>query len=115
LIGLYLLGDALDDIQLRNKATSMLFTCIRRHALLPALESVRHIWKSTASGSLLRKMVVDIFVSRLARSIFAARVSSYPADFVQEVAVAAVGALPTSTWDTLAERVGTYAEPENLE
>jgi hypothetical protein len=54
LIDLYLLGDTLDDIQLRNKAMSMLFACIR-HCVIPSIDNVRHIWESTPSGSFLRK------------------------------------------------------------
>ena len=113
LVDLYLLGDTLDDVKLRNKVVMMLFTSIRSMNMLPCISGVQQIWKSTPSGSLLRKMLVDAFVSRLERNGFASCAPSYPADFVREVAVAAMEALPTTTWDKLAERVGKYAEPEN--
>jgi hypothetical protein len=111
LIDLYLLGDTLDDIQLRNKAVLMLFASIRRHDMIPGVGPVSRMWESTASGSVLRKMLVDLFLWRLNRSSFTQWVHEYPASFVQEVAVAALKGLQTKGWDKLAENLQQYTEP----
>jgi hypothetical protein len=59
LIELYLLGDVLDDVKLRNKTLRLLNTHICMGG--PHLNSnlVNIIWDHTASNSMLRKWAVD--------------------------------------------------------
>lgn len=114
LIDLYLLGDTLDDIRLRNKAALMLFDGIRRHSMITGHENVHRIWESTASGSLLRKMMVDLYVWKLERSD-TDWVRTYPADFVQEVAITSLKALPLKTWSQVMENRQQYTEPEIID
>lgn len=114
-VGLYLLGDILDDVQLRNKVVPMLFSSMRCLNMLPCTSGVRHIWNSTPSGSLLRKVVVDVFVLRLDRSTLSDRVSDYPVDFVREVAVVSMKAAPSISWKEMVEKIPQYMESEGLE
>lgn len=83
LIKLYLLGDFLDDVSLRNKAMSLLFSL----EVCPSELSVNFIWNNTLHGSLLRNWVIDLIAWRQAPSDFASCVALYPAEFVQQLAV----------------------------
>ena len=73
------------------------------------------MWKSTVSGSRLRKMVVDVYASTYSPRMFAERVSTYTSEFVQEVAVAALHARKSSSWDDVAGRLPQYTEAEKGE
>jgi hypothetical protein len=115
LIKLYLLGDTLDDIQLRNRTIRMLSTSVKRLDAIPGISNVDQIWESTVSGSLLRKMIIDLFIWIADHSYFVKSIHRFPASFVQEVAVASLGALGTKDLDNLAENFQQYTEPENPE
>lgn len=115
LIKLYLLGDILDDVQLRDKATSVLFVAMRRQQIPPSVGNMKLIYESTPSSSLLRKMIVDVFISRIDRSDVAQSLTYYPAEFIQEVAAAAVTSAPSWTWDQVARRLPQYAEVKKYE
>jgi len=108
LIKLYLLGDTLDDVELRSKATSRLFTVMRSHDTIPSVPNLNLIYESTMSGSPLRKMVVDVFVARVDRGLFKMYAGSSPADFGKEVTAAALEAAPKSTWEAMAENLPEY-------
>jgi hypothetical protein len=97
LIDLYLLGDRLDDIQLRNEANKKLFASMRKVDAVPGHGITMRVWESTMPGSLLRKMLVDMVILRFSRTLFAESVSLYHPEFLQEVAVAAVNAAPTES------------------
>jgi hypothetical protein len=107
-IKLYLLGDTLDDVELRTKATSRLFAVMRSHDLIPSVPNLNLIYEATPSGSLLRKMVVDVFVARVDRGLFKMYAGSSPADFGKEVTAAALEAAPKSTWEAMAENLPEY-------
>lgn len=115
LVELYLLGNTLDDIKLRDSAKSMLFYTIKCHETLPCESTVEMIWNSTPSGSLLRKMIVDAFVATADRDMFAEAIHKFPADFAREVAAAALKAASTSSWDCLADKLWQYTEKEQSE
>jgi len=112
LIKLYLLGDSLDDVALRNQTNVMLFKAMRNQRKLLNTELTRLVWDSTVPKSSMRRMVVDVFVSRHSSAQFAELVSGYPTEFVQEVAVAAMKARKTSAWTVVAQRLPQYAETE---
>lgn len=86
LIELYLLGDFLNDVKLRNEVIKSL----NRHAIgaMCFLEAVQlhSIWNNTPSDSLLRTWVVDAFISLNSSDILDFFGKDYPADFLLRVA-----------------------------
>lgn len=110
LMEIYVLGDTLDDVALRNRVVLMFWKRMRSYKFLPSAEVWQWVWGSLPQGSLMRRMVVDVLVSRLCRKDFALKVSQYPPELVQEIAVATMEATPTKTWDHIAERVQQYQE-----
>lgn len=110
LIELLILGDRLDDIDMRNQAKPMLLDSMERHDSLCGYELVHRIYASTLPGSLARKMLVDVAVSRLTRSNFAENISNHPVEFVQGVAIAALEFAPVISWEELKKRSGEWEE-----
>ena len=62
LIDLYLLGDQLDDTQLRNQANIKLFKSLQNANTMPSIAQMELVWDSTTRGSSLRKLLVDVVV-----------------------------------------------------
>lgn len=114
-IKLYLLGDTLDDVELRNKTTSRLFASMRSLEMLPTPANMKLIYESTPSGSLLRKMLVDAWISRADRSYFTEHVEQNPAELVQEIAADALSAVHVSQWDKVVGQFSQYMEVEQPE
>jgi hypothetical protein len=83
LIKLYILGDFLNDVKLRNRAMTLLVS-LRR---CPSYMSIELIWANTASGSRLRDWAMDMVRTKLGAGYFANSIQEYPAEFVQEIAV----------------------------
>lgn len=110
LIELHILGDKLDDIDVRNQAKRMLLDSMERHNSLCDHSHVNRIYESTLPGSLVRKMLVDVVISRQLRSDFAENISDNPAEFVQEVAIAALGVAPVISWGQLKKRSEEWEE-----
>jgi hypothetical protein len=81
---------------------------MRSHDLIPSVPNLNLIYEATPSGSLLRKMVVDVFVARVDRGLFKMYAGSSPADFGKEVTAAALEAAPKSTWEAMAENLPEY-------
>lgn len=115
LADLYLLGDSLDEIELRNQASLKFFKSMRTQDKVPSLLLLTRVWESTHSGSSLRKILVDVDVSLYSRAEFADDVYSYPVEFVQEVAVAALQVRTVMSWDDVAQRLPRYKEAEKSE
>jgi hypothetical protein len=112
LVELYLLGDTLDDVSLRNRTKSMLLTSMHDLETLVGSAIVRLVWTSTPPGSLLRKMIVDVTVGTQTAEDFAKELSEDPPEFVQEVAVAALRAFRGTHWSTIVEQGSQYMEDE---
>ena len=87
MVDLYLLGEYLDDLRLRNAAMKALITNGKLWAiqLLPGL--VDHIWKSTLPDSFLRKLIVDATIWRgldpISASGFEQHSAEYPQNFLE--------------------------------
>lgn len=112
IVKLYLLGDSLDDVGLRNKTNELLFKTMRTQRKLIDPEIINLAWESTLPKCPLRKMLIDVHVSRKSWGDFAEHISEYPVEFLQELAVAALRARKISSWDVLAQRLPQYAEIE---
>lgn len=65
IIELYILGDSLDDIRLRNKVVEILATGV---GYVPNGEQLTRLWANTTDNSLLRTMFTDRLVLRADRS-----------------------------------------------
>lgn len=112
LVELHILGDKLDDVQLRNKANIKLFKRMQELNAVPHAELQKLVWESTMPGSLLRTLLVDAIVNRYNRDGFAAVVSNYPTECLQEIAVAALRAASVLTWEQMALKMSMYEEVE---
>jgi hypothetical protein len=112
LVSLYVLGDSLDDVQLRNLTTQELSTSLERSDLLPSPSMYADVWSSTPSGSLFRKQLIDIVVARLSLDDLATSIAKYPLEFLQELVLAAMTEVPVVTWEAATANKHKYLEPE---
>jgi hypothetical protein len=112
LINLFLLADSLDDRQLRKVATQEMSKCLDIFDTLPSPIKLETIWSSTLPGSLYRKMLVDYTVARTDRDSLAKIWATYPQEYTQEVAIAALRKATITTWKSLAGDGSAYLEPE---
>jgi hypothetical protein len=68
-VDLYLLGDVLDDLQLRNNAMRAIVTGLKDWNVQPSCKLINHIWDSTPPGSLLRAMIADYYAQALGQHV----------------------------------------------
>ena len=115
LIKLYLLGDILDDVQLRNRTLPLFAKSVQNHRQLLGSSSYSRIYSSTLPGSPLRRTIVEIIVSRACRKDFGTNASRYPPELMQEVALAALAAAPLVDWDIIHKRIKACQEDENAD
>lgn len=86
-VKMYLLGDTLDDVRLRNKASKALMRHITTDLLHPNASDLALIWEKTLPESRMRKLMVDATAMRLSPKVFERKIDKYPAGLVQQVAV----------------------------
>jgi hypothetical protein len=89
IIDLYILGDVLDDIHLRNAAIELLFTLIYSQGF-PSLRKLKKMWTQTPASSFLRKLYIQELVLHMKVEDFEERIDLFPMEFVQSIAVAAL-------------------------
>jgi hypothetical protein len=109
---LYLLGDVLDDLQLRNAAMRAWVLKTKIWNIQPATSVINQVWDSTLPGSLFRKMIVDHTIMRFDRGGFEQLSEHYPKDLLHSIAVALMKKIPTVNADTFVAGVNGYLEPE---
>ena len=87
MVDLYLLGEYLDDLRLRNAAMKALITNGKLWAIQLRPGLVDHIWKSTLPDSFLRKLIVDATIWRgldpISASGFEQHSAEYPQNFLE--------------------------------
>jgi hypothetical protein len=105
LLGLYILGDFIDDYRLRNAAMEHLVDGLAFTALQPNPDTVWDVYEHTPTGSPLGRLVVHRTIGVGDRDGFAGDVELYPAEFVQEVAVALILRTPAVTSEALVASV----------
>jgi hypothetical protein len=108
-VELYLLGDVLDDIRLRNTVMNVL-VC-NDWVRVPSRDTLHNVWKRTPPSSPLRKMVVERLVMRSDRVFLAKIVGVYPPELVQEVAVLAVTRIGISKEESFTSKLESFLEP----
>lgn len=113
LLHAWLLGDVLGDAQFRNQ---VMRTCVEKlptFDIVPNVDIFTHVWKKTTPRSPLRKMLVDVIVARFERTAFIKRVKDYPREVLEVVAVSLMLHQDPIAWNTFANRVSEYLEPES--
>lgn len=89
-IHLSLLGDMVDDKNLRNKAMDALQAKAYEEKVSPCPRQIHHIWENTSERSMLRKWALDIVFLRRGPNGFEENVAKYPPEFLQQIAVKAM-------------------------
>ena len=116
IIDLYLLGDVLDDLLLRNTAMRSLVIHLPSWNVIPSVDLVNHIWASTPAGSPLRRVIIDIIVKRVGRASLEHCVTAdHPAEFLHDIAVVLLKQVPTVSAERFISGMNGYleAEPSN--
>ena len=108
---MYILGDVLDDCQLRNAAMEHLIDSLPMTPQ-PSPDTVWDIYERTPAGSPLRKLLVDQRIGMGDRDKFAVNVEVYPAEFVQELAVSLIRKTSTVTLEDFVAGVKSSFQPE---
>lgn len=112
MIDLYLLGDRLEDIKLRNKTLKALHSYATIDQIHPNAQDTTKLWHGTPPSSLLRTWVLDVTVSRLGRKSFEDNLTNYPSEFVQELALKALQKIPTIAPKEFQAKLPLYVEAD---
>ena len=110
MIDLYLLGDKLEDIKLRNKTLKALHSYATIDKIQPGAHAITEIWRGTPPSSLLRKWALDVTISRLGRKSFEDELTDYPSEFVRELALKALQQIPTIASKEFQAKLPLYLE-----
>jgi hypothetical protein len=110
IIGLYLLGDSLDDLRLRGSAIKAMTKSMSAIGF-PVPDHIATVWSSTPSGSLFRKALVDFIISR-DRGTFVSQIATYPPEFLQEVAIGALRRVAPKSWKDTFGDGSRFLEPD---
>jgi hypothetical protein len=87
LIELYLIGDFLDDVRLRNTTMELLVESVKTHNTFPRADSIKLICDHTTANSPIRAWILDVAAKYYDRASFAEHAVIFPADFVLQVAL----------------------------
>lgn len=112
MIDLYLLGDKLEDIKLRNKTLKALHSYATIDNIHPNYHNITEIWHSTPPSSLLRTWILDLTISRLRRKSFEDNLTDYPSDFVRELALKALQQIPIVASEKFQVKSPLYLEAD---
>lgn len=83
LIDLYILGDVLDDYQLRNTSMEQLINDLPLLKKSFTRSTIRHVYERAPVGSPLRKFLVDYRIGKGSAGVLV----KYPVEFLQEFVV----------------------------
>ena len=110
-LSMYILGDVLDDYELRNAAMEHLIESLP-FTPQPNPDTVWDVYERTPTGSPLRKLLVDWRIGTGDHDEFARDVEVYPAEFVQELAVSLMSKTPIVTPEDFVAGVKSSFQPE---
>ena len=115
LTAIYLAGEFLDDVKLRNIATRQLNTLVLAHeSLFPRV--IRLIWENTTTSSSLRQWTVDTAILNINKKRFAHNAARYPAEFMSAMALGALQKISPVTRSrqepAFTRLLPNYLEPE---
>lgn len=122
LVEMFILGDVIDDYQLRNTTMEALIASIQEPAddcIDDPLSSVtttcyqlHRVYEATMAGSPLRQFFVNWIMKRSTRDSIKSLIAVMPAEFVQELAVAALEQIELMDDEEFAKFVGARFQPE---
>lgn len=95
LMDLYILGDIVDDYQLRNATMKRLIANVRKGVESVQSSQLVKVYAATMTGSPLRRFIVDWTLRNFDRESIKLYIAQDPAEFVQELAVAALDQVET--------------------
>lgn len=107
LVEMYILGDALDDVRLRNRVIQ---TLVLETKVLPNSKTIKRIWENTLDGSHIRKMIVRRAVLRTERAPLANALKDYPADLVLQLAGSLLELVPEKDKKSFEQELPSYLE-----
>jgi hypothetical protein len=110
-VELYLLGDVLDDLLLRNAAMRALVAGKGEVRVYPGSKIATRIWDSTPPGSRLQRMVVDMTIKCMSRE-HTKNLDGYPDDMLRSIAIAFLERVPTVSDEAFVSKLDDYLEPE---
>lgn len=106
-IELYLLGDKLDDIGLRDKTME---TLVLNSNSTSRSVTVHRVWSSTPENAPIRRMIVDRAIALTKRDYFAQHLEEYPAEFIKQIALSLFQDTPTKTRKVFKAKLPCYLE-----
>lgn len=110
LIDLYLLGDFVDDLQLRNNVTMAL---VHETSVLPSPSNMARIWNFTLPNNPLRRMYIDRAIMRTNREDIIGLFHKHPVGFVHDLAASLLRQKPTHSHKQFVARRDEYLEAED--
>jgi hypothetical protein len=114
-IKLYLLGDKLDDVKLRNKIMKALTSYSVSERILPGIESVKLIWSNTTPSSPLRKWIIDGKILNGSRGKFEENLTNHPTELLQQLALKLMQQTPLQFPRVFQAKLPEYLEAEDSE
>jgi len=90
----YILGDILDDEDLRTLSLETMITKSANWKYMPSVDTCQDIWEKTPKGSPLRAFIVGWKADAEAQACFSAHVEGMPREFLEEMTVYLLGLRP---------------------
>lgn len=112
LMDLYILGDVLDDYQLRNATMKRLIANVRKGIENLKTDQLVKVYAATTTGSPLRQFIVNWTLRSLDRERIKLCIAKEPVEFVQELAVAALDQIATAKGHETFDLLTAMFEPE---
>ena len=109
---LYLLGDFLGDLQLRNAAMRTWVLKSKVWGIQPTSSLIKKVWDSTPPGSLFRKMIFDHTIMRFERGAFEKDSANYPKELLHSIAVTLMHKAHGADCETFIAGLDGYLEPD---
>lgn len=94
LIGMFILGDFLNDYQLRNATMDLLITTVLGGTHVFSLDQLNRVYAATPASWPLRQFAVWWVLANVSQKDLKSNIAQYPAEFVQELALAALKQTP---------------------
>lgn len=96
LMDMYIFGDIIDGYQLRNITMERLIHNVRDCKYFPEAQCFDKVYAATPTGSPLRRFLVEWILYRASRKALAGEMAKWPAEFAQDLALAAVTQVPST-------------------
>lgn len=115
LLALYIVGDFLDDIRLRNKTMDLVVACIRNRPKTSDAKLFEILWNNTPPTSLLRSWIVDVIVKYYSLTSHAEDLAELPPGCVLQVTLRLMPKDPVLHDPTFMTKSLDYLEVEEFD